>query len=186
MPWAVYLWPGLPQLADRGSWAALFVALGATMLLVAALVSTFVWTDLIVRELRIICWVLIGLSWSMSAGLSAWWNRRQETRRADPQRERFDQALESYLEGNWIEAERRLGGLLRRDGRDVDARLMLATLLRHTKRFDEATREINYLVRQEGAPKWALEIRREGELLTEARRRASPTDNNEPANSGDS
>jgi predicted Zn-dependent protease len=113
------------------------------------------------------------VSWGVSAGFSAWWNRRHEARRADPEADRFDQALDGYLKGNWIEAERLLGGLLRRDDRDVDARLMLATLLRHTRRFDEATRELNRLVRLEGAQKWALEIRREGELLTGARRRAA-------------
>ena len=46
---------------------------------------------------------------------------------------------------------------------------MLATLLRHTRRFEEATEHLNTLVRLEGARKWEMEISREGELLSEAR-----------------
>jgi hypothetical protein len=170
MRWAVYLWPGLPQLADRGSWTALAIALGAAGLLWATLLSSFVWTDLIIRQLRIIGWVLLGVGWCGAACLGAWWQRQQQAVASDPEQERFDDALDCYLKGNWIEAERLLGRLLRRDDHDVDARLMLATLLRHTRRFDEATRQLNCLVCLEGAEKWAWEIRREGELLTEARK----------------
>ena len=44
---------------------------------------------------------------------------------------------------------------------------MLATLMRHTERFDEATRQLDRLVRIEGAEKCEMEIRRERELLAE-------------------
>jgi hypothetical protein len=180
-PWAAYLWPGLPQIADRGSWAGLTVAAAAAVLLNGTLLSSFVWTDLIDRQLRIICWVLVGVSWGVAGGLSAWWNRRQEAGRAEAQAEPFERLLDTYLKGNWIEAERLLEKRLRRDQHDLDARLMLATLLRHTKRFDEATRQLNDLVRRDGAEKWALEIRREGELLTEARRTAAAPADAKPA-----
>jgi cytochrome c-type biogenesis protein CcmH/NrfG len=89
------------------------------------------------------------------------------------------------LKGNWFEAERELNKLLRRDNRDLEARLMLATLLRHTKRFDEATRQLNVLVRLEGAKRWELEIRREGELITEARKPTITNANTAQANSGE-
>ena len=58
--------------------------------------------------------------------------------------------------------------LLRREQRDVDARLMLATLMRHTARADEAMKQLDLLASLDGAEKWELEIRRERELLAAA------------------
>jgi len=181
MPWAAYLWPGLPQVAERGSWTGLAAAMAGAVLLNAALLSSFVWTDLIDRQLRIICWVFVGVSWIAAGGFSAWWYRRQEARRSNPEAEAFEHLLDAYLKGNWIEAERLVGRLLQHDSHDLDARLLLATLLRHTKRFDEATRQLNDLVRRDGADRWALEIRREGELLTEARRTAAAPEDAKPS-----
>ena len=73
------------------------------------------------------------------------------------------------MKGDYYRAEHVLEGLLRRNLRDVDARLMLATLLRHTGRLDEAAGELDALARLEGAGKWELEMRREREFLTEAK-----------------
>jgi hypothetical protein len=185
MPWAVYLWPGLPQLSREGSWTALIVAIGAAALLNGMLLGSYVWSDLIAPDLRIICWTLLGITWTFSAGVSTWSDRRQEARRHDEEGDFFQEAIEEYLKGNWFEAERALGRLLRRNSHDLEARLMLATLLRHTKRFDESTRQLNFLVRLDGASRWAHEIRREGELLTEARQRTITSVNPEQANNGD-
>jgi hypothetical protein len=44
--------------------------------------------------------------------------------------------------------------------------------LRHTRRFDEATEQLDLLTRLEGAEKWQWEIHRERELLSEARTEA--------------
>ena len=73
------------------------------------------------------------------------------------------------MKGDYYQAEHVLEGLLRRNLRDVDARLMLATLLRHTGRLDEAAGQLDTLARFEGAGKWELEMRRERELLAEAK-----------------
>jgi hypothetical protein len=186
MPWPVYLWPGLPQISQRGSWAALAVAIGAGLFLNAALLASFVWTDLIPADLRIICWATLGVAWSCSAGVSVWRDHRQTSwRRASPEVDPFSQALDEYLQGNWFEAERLLGRVLQRDSRDLESRLMLATLLRRTKRYDEATRQLNILVRLEGAGKWDLEIRREGELITAARRHTITDADTAEANNGE-
>ncbi len=77
------------------------------------------------------------------------------------------------MKGDYYQAEHVLEGLLRRNVRDLDARLMLATLLRHTGRLDEATRQLDTLARFEGAGKWELEMRQERELLAEATTRNS-------------
>jgi len=164
----------MPELSQRGSWIALGVAVAAAMLLNVTLLASFVWPDWLGREVRMVCWMFVGVTWGASAGVSAWLSRRQQAIETDAADDPFREATEEYLKGNWFEAERVLGRLLRRDDRDLEARLMLASLLRHTKRFEEATRQLNILVRMEDAEQWALEIRREGELLTEARRRTIP------------
>jgi hypothetical protein len=172
MPWATYLWPGLPQLWIHGSWSALGVAVGAAIWLNLALLGSFGWSELIGPELRTALWGVLGVVWAAAAVGSSVWSRRLGPReQTDPAADPFSEALEHYLQGNWFQAERTLGGLLRKNVRDLDARLMLATLLRHTGRFDEAGRQLDFLMRFEGIEKWELEVRRERELLAEARKR---------------
>lgn len=186
MPWTAYLWPGLPQIVQEGRWTALLIAVGAAALLNGTILATYIWSDWIAPQLRIICWGLVGITWTLSAGFSAWFSRRREYRRNGPEGDLFQQAQNEYLKGNWFEAERTLRGLLHRNDRDLEARLMMASLMRHTKRFDEATRQLNLLVRIDGAHRWAMEIHREGELLAEARQHNIITSvNPESANNGE-
>jgi hypothetical protein len=185
MPWPAYLWPGLPQLARDGNWTALAFALAAAALLNAVLLGTWFWTDLFDPTLRIIVWVFLGAAWSVSLAYWAWTDRRQAAVSAKAGGLGFESALEDYLKGNWFEAERKLNTLLRCDEHDVEARLLIATLLRHTKRFDDATHQLNLLVRLDGAQRWALEIHREGELLREARKDSITSVNSEHESKGD-
>jgi len=73
--------------------------------------------------------------------------------------------LDRYLQADWFESERALRRLLEENPRDLDAGLMLATLLRRTGRPGEAERELDRIERFDGSEKWELEIRRERELL---------------------
>jgi hypothetical protein len=57
---------------------------------------------------------------------------------------------------------------LGREPRDLEARLMLATLLRHTRRLEDARRELELIERFEGSGKWAWEIRQERAILAQA------------------
>lgn len=188
MPWVIYLWPGLPQLSLRGSWYALAVAVGAAALLNLALLGSFVWSELIASDLRRALWVALGVSWVAAAILSVVWGRRQGPgEQRDSAKDIFREAIEHYLKGNWFQAQRVLVGILRNNNRDLDARLMLATLFRHTGRLDEAAAQLDLLTRLEGAGKWELEIQRERELLAEARtdtraeERSGPETNDPPA-----
>jgi hypothetical protein len=185
MPWPAYLWPGLPQLARDGNWAALAFAVAASAVLNAVLLGTWFWTDLFAPPLRIIGWVFLGAAWSISVGYWAWTDRRQAAVAEKSSGKIFEEALEDYLKGNWFEAERKLNLLLRRNEHDLEARLLTATLMRHTKRFDDATHQLNLLVRLDGAHRWALEIHREGELLMEARKSTITSVNSEQESKGD-
>jgi hypothetical protein len=57
---------------------------------------------------------------------------------------------------------------------------MLATLLRHTGRLEEAVEHLDRLQRMEGSEKWGLEIQRERELLANPLRR-NTLPNGQPA-----
>jgi thioredoxin-like negative regulator of GroEL len=112
----------------------------------------------------------VGVIWAASAIFSYRWDRSQiRLQNPRPAEDLFPVALDHYLKGNWFEAEQVLGGLLQANPRDVDASLMLATLYRHTHRYDEAQGQLERLTRYEGAEKWRLEITRERELLGQAR-----------------
>ncbi len=85
----------------------------------------------------------------------------------------FREAQTQYLQGNWIETETALKKLLKKDHRDVEARLMLSTLWRHTKRREESLREVEFLVRTEEASGWAQELQQLRTKLVEWDNRAT-------------
>ena len=176
--WLRYLWPGLPWLWAHGSWSALAVAVGFAALVNLAILSSLVWSELLAPSVRTACWTAVVAIWGSSAALCYGWDRRRQAAddQSGPEQRCFDEALEHYLKGNWFEAERVLVGLLQGNPRDIDARLMIATLLRHTGRLDEAARQLDQLQRLEDARKWELEISREREWLAEARAQAAEPD----------
>jgi hypothetical protein len=172
MPRTTYLWPGLPQVWAYGSWAGLAVAIGVAVVLDVLLLVSFGWSELLGPNWRTALWAVFGAAW---IGASLWslrdCRRRTVVGSPDPNADTFAEALGDYLRGDYYQAEHVLESLLRRNLRDVDARLMLATLLRRTGRLDEATQQLDTLARFEGAGKWELEIRRERELLAEVKTR---------------
>jgi hypothetical protein len=170
MRWITCLWPGLPQLWTYGSWSGLAVAVGAAVVLDLLLLASFGWSELVSPSWRITLWAAFGVCWLIAAG----WSARQCRRRAaagnsDPRADNFAEALDCYLKGDYYQAEHVLEWLLRRNLRDLDARLMLATLLRHTGRLDEAREQLDTLARFEGAEKWQREIQQERNLLAGAK-----------------
>jgi hypothetical protein len=184
MPWATYLWPGLPQVWRRGAWPALGLALGFAVLLNLMVVASLVWTELLPSPLRKGAWTAIAVVW-VGSGIVARWRARGEVPResGSQRRDPYGEVTEQYLKGNWFEAECALAGLVRRDPRDVDAGLMLATLYRHTGRLDEAARQLDHIERFDEAAKWVLEIDRERKWL--ASMQSEPSDQPAETNNGD-
>jgi len=74
-------------------------------------------------------------------------------------------AQTEYLQGDWYEAEKSLLLMLQEQPLDADARIMLASLYRHTKRPDLARRELKRLRQQEPTGKWQMEIEHELQRL---------------------
>jgi uncharacterized protein HemY len=153
------------------------VALAAAALLNLALLGTFGWSELVAPVEEKALWLTLGVVWVAAAALSWVGSRRQATAaRPGPLPGAYEQGLDHYLKGDWFQAERLWVDLLRSNPRDLDARLMLASLWRHTGRLDEAAAQLDLLTRLEGAEKWEWEIRRERELLRQARERVDAPD----------
>ncbi|REJ68266.1 MAG: hypothetical protein DWQ31_09175 [Planctomycetota bacterium] len=175
--WILCAWPGLAQLWLNGAVAGLALALGFTLLLNLALVASFGWVGLMSSSGKVLTWAVVLLFWISAGAVSLSRLRAEAARRiereevanrspaehaaADP----FVAATNEYLQGNWYEVERLLDQLLRRDAQDVEARLMWATMCRHTGRLDEARRRLDDLSRRERAAKWQVEIARERGIL---------------------
>jgi hypothetical protein len=185
-PWATYLWPGLPEVWAGGSWLALIIAVVAAVLLNVALLASFGWNEWpepMTRRGRTVLWVILAAGWVASAAVSVLAGRRRDQRDRDARQDgTFAEAIDYYLKADYFQAERILSALLGRNARDLDARLMRATLFRHTGRREEAARELDLMTRCEGAEKWELEIGHERELLAEAAT-GEPTEAGRGANS---
>lgn len=165
MPWTTYLWPGLPHLWYGGLWSGLALATGFAILVNVLLLATFVWVELVDPRQLQWAWLATGGLWVGSAAVSAWYGRGVP-RRGKAAEAMFREALREYLQGSWFEAEQTLGRLLRLQPRDVEARLMLATLARRTGRYQEALEQLDRLELLEDASKWAREIAEERKSIT--------------------
>ena len=188
MPWAVCLWPGLPSLWMRGAWSGLALAVAFAALLNILLVATLVWVEWIDPGLRLAGWTALGAFWfiALVTGHLHWdfrgmvgrrWARLRDPRLGLPaaytegktSEDLFREAQSQYLQGNWLRVESLLCHLIGGDPRDVDARLMLATLYRHTGRQQEAAGQLQRLELMEDARKWQEEIRGEWARLGHVR-----------------
>ncbi len=168
MPWVTYLWPGLPYLWRQGLWSGLALALGFGVLLNGLLLASFVWVELLSPGMLRAAWFVTGGLWLAAAVTSAWYGWGVAPRRANSAEAMFREALGEYLQGKWFEAERILGRLLDMQPRDIEARLMLATLLRHNARFGEAAEQLARLELLRDAQTWAREIEVEKQAIAEA------------------
>jgi hypothetical protein len=164
--WITILWPGLPQLWLRGEWSALGLAIGFSALVNIAVVATWGWTELLEPALLWTAWGGVVLFWLVSLlGGAFQVVRLCGVSSIDSAGDLFRAVQGEYLKGNWFEAELALNQLLERNPSDVDAHLMLATLLRRIGQANEARERLELLSTIEGAEKWQLEIARQQRLL---------------------
>jgi hypothetical protein len=161
----------LPQLWVDGAWAGLALAVGCAGLLNLLLVSSFIWTELLAGRLVWGLWLLLATVWLGAAAFSALFQPPAAPAVvAGIERDLFREAQSEYLRGNWFEAETLLARLLEQQPRDVEARLMLATLLRHNRRTSEAQQQLLRLECLEPAEVWRVEIANERVRLAELQR----------------
>ena len=165
-------WPGLPGLWYRGNTASLLVAVGFSILLNLALVSSFLWPWSLGEIFPLVAWPVILLIWVTSAlvtykNLPDLMSVGTKPTLADPHQSDtlFIQAQREYLGGHWAEAEVLLKRCLVGSPRDIEARLLLATLLRHSRRLPEAVEELNNIHKYDESVNWIFEIHREQRLI---------------------
>ncbi len=166
--WFTPLWPGLTQLWFSGAWWGLAIGCGFAWLLNLAIVSTVVWTEWLDPWSRVGVWVLLLLVWAGSVTLSfrqLWTDNPEQAAKAAE--DLFRRAQREYLTGNWIQAEQLLTQLLALDGKDVNAHLLMASLLRRTGQLAEAAERLRRLSTMDGTEKWRGEIDRERKILDE-------------------
>ena len=159
------------------------MAVGFTVLANSLLLATLVYRDWMARDVQLTGYAMLTAIW-----LLAWWESRADRvreaavssedgqpvslpvdkraqQRAEQREQMFRESQHSYLRGDWVETEQKLLKLLKQDAKDIESRLMLATLWRHQGRSDEALRQLDRLERLEAASEWKYEIAIERETV---------------------
>jgi hypothetical protein len=167
--WAAILWPGLPQLWWQGAWSGLALAVGFAVLLDIAVLSTWVWTELLDLPFRLFAWCGVLLFW-LGSSVAGALQMPALLRVPAPELldQLFNQAQREYLKANWFECEVAINRLLEEKPGDVDALVLLASMLRRLGHGEEARQQLRTLATLEGAGKWQLEIAREWQLLRDS------------------
>lgn len=177
-PALLCFWPGLAGLWYRGRWISLFLAVAFAVLLNLTIVASFIWTGIFEDDaFPGVAWPMLLLIWFASTVIA----RRNlpdvmsltrddslpvaDTESAEAVDALFIEARREYLRGHWNEAQSLLQRQLKRYPRDIESRLMLATLFRHTRQFDDAVAQLNQIEKYDPSINWKNEIVRERALL---------------------
>ncbi len=166
---ATCLWPGLAELWWRGRLSALSTAIPFAIVVNLFLVTRFIYP----------AWISPGLvSMGFWVGIVAWIfyvarSLRElpailSPRRISEEPDRFPDAHQAYLRGNWTEAEKLLTNVLSIEPRDPPALLLLTGVYRHTDRLESADILLEQISRLEVSDSWLLEVEAEGKRLKRA------------------
>ena len=159
-------WPGLPWLWLRGSLGGLVLAVAFAVVFDTAVVTTCVWSELVDLRVAVGLWTAAAAIWTVAtiSAFSAFPPPLATSTSAATER-LFVEARDAYLRRDWIAAETNLGALLAMRPTDGEAQLLLATLLRRLGRENEARRALERLARSDSGLRWQAEIAREQTLL---------------------
>lgn len=160
------VWPGLPWLWLRGSIGGLVIALAFAVLLDMAVVTTWIWSELVDLQVSIGIWTATIAVWMVAtvSAMSAFPAPIPRHRDAAVDR-LFLEARDAYLGRDWLSAERKLRAVLGMAPTDGEAQLLLATLLRRVGRDAESKKALEQLARSDCGAPWRTAIARELALL---------------------
>lgn len=163
----ISVWPGLPGLWCRGSFCGLLLAVVFSNLLVVAILATFVWPELLRMGAKAVVCFSVAALWAVFAipQVRAQLERRKDLRSNGDLKHLFRAAQTEYLRGNWFQAESLLNQLLEVCTDDVEARLLLATLLRRVGRFEASAKQLDCVELAPDGHRWCREIEGERRLL---------------------
>jgi len=153
------LWPGLPELWWRGRVSALPTALAFAAAANFLLVARFIYPEWLSSGLvRMAGWVGVAM-WLFCVVRSI---REMplllNPRKASGQPDRFVEAHQAYLRGQWAEAESLLSDCLAIENRDPPSLILLCGVYRHTARLEAAQRLLEEIRLTEAADGWWLEV----------------------------
>lgn len=170
MSWLAYWWPGLQGLHRHGKILPSLTAISYGLLLGLGVASAWVWPQLLEGTAEQLLWTVLFLLAvaTFFVGDRIVDEADEQTSEPPEGNDVFRAAMTQYLRGDWFSVERNLKNALRQRPRDIECRLLLATMFRHTGRLEEAQGELLYISRVEQAWRWDVELQREWGWLQEA------------------
>lgn len=178
------VWPGLPWLWLRGSVGGLVLALAFAVLIDTAIVTTWIWSELVDLQVSIGIWTAVAAIWLAGTVSAASAFPAAIPRSGDAAADRLlATARDAYLARDWLSAEKNLRAALSLAPTDGEAQLLLATLLRRVGRGDEARAALEKLSRSDSGAPWRTEIARERVFLDHGGR-ADAASGDSPAAAG--
>lgn len=173
--WSV-AWPGLTGLWLRGGWIDLVLAVTFGAALNLALVTTFVWPQLLSRDLPVwglptAAWVLVLWFWVLGRGRAVRLLALEAAKSLQPDDVSdalLGEAQTEYLKGHWLEAKSLLTRLLSRRPGDAEARLLLASVYRRSGETELSAQQLTELSRMPAAVRWQEEVDQERRMLAGA------------------
>ena len=159
------LWPGLAGLWYRGLGRSLLLAVICAWAACLLLLATWVWPEWLSRGLLRVMWFAAIVAWLFQVVVDHWQVSRWSLAVSDEDAEAFENAQREYLRGNWFDAEAILLQVVHRQPRDVEALLLLVSVLRQTHRWQAALRRLGELELLDAAARWTFEISREKQLI---------------------
>ena len=175
-------WPGLAQAWWRGSASALLAALMFGWGLCVLMLATFVWPNWFGSWVTTSCWIGMFIFW-VAECVRSHWQYGSMHKDAGPVAgdDRFARAQAEYLKGNWFDAESLLHSLLADTPRDAEAHLLLASVLRHSRRWAAALRRLGQLELLDTSARWRFEIHRERQLIMRRQQESDQSAENQTA-----
>ena len=152
----------MPWLWLRGNVAGLVIAMAFGVVLDVAILATWIWADLFDLEITLGLWAAAAVVWIVGtvSALAAFPPLISTTHTAANDGI-FIAARDAYLARDWLLAETKLRALLIVSPTDGEAQLLLATLLRRVGRNREARAALETLSRSESGAAWNSAIGRE-------------------------
>lgn len=163
-----WFWPGLARLWWRGDFFALAEAISFACLVNGLVLQSFRWPELFPQSFFYCGWPIAGIWWSYAFVRAAYAPNKTaaQTKSQEELEPLFVQAQLSYLAGHWPEAEQLLTRILTANSRDIEAGLMLVSVLRRAGFKDRAKRELERLAKFDEAQQWWMEFQQEALWLT--------------------
>ena len=158
IPLPTYLWPGLPQLTQRGTWTALFWALATAFLADGVIITRYIWPetfDVVWDNVILGCFLGVYIVGCIVSYLI---EKARDASSQTPNEDLFPEAQKRYLEGRYFEAEQDLVQLLNKTPEDIPARLLLIDLLVVNRRLEEAVKALKETIDFSEAQQWKWEL----------------------------